>query len=128
MSKVKELAIGLVVAFWAVLSPIHTIMYVVGALVLTDFVAGVSKALRLKQPITSRRMRATIGKTIAYQVAILVGFAMDHLAATEGLVCTRAIAVLVGLTECKSLDESLKDVTGFSIWEALVSKLKPPPK
>jgi hypothetical protein len=53
---------------------------------------------------------------------------MDFLAGTEGLLCTRAIAVLIGLTETKSLDESLKDITGFSIWEALVSKLKPSQK
>lgn len=126
--KIKDITIGLLIAFWAVLTPIHNIMYVVGALVLADFVTGVAKAVRLKEPITSRRMRATIGKTIAYQLAIMVGFAMDYLAGTEGLVCARAIAVLVGLTETKSLDESLKDITGFSIWEALVSKLKPAPK
>ncbi len=128
LTKGKELLLGALLGFWAVLTPIHTICYVIGALVLTDFVAGLYKSWRNKVPITSRRMRDTVMKTLAYQTAVMVGFAMDFLAGTEGLLCTRAIAVLIGLTEVKSLDESMKETLGFSIWEALMAKLKPAPK
>lgn len=126
--KAKEFAVGLLVALWAVFTPIHSILYVVMSLVLADFITGIYKAKRKRESITSNRMRHTSGKLIGYVILICAGFGLDHLAGQDSLFFARAFAVLIAGIEIKSLDENLRDVTGVNVWEIIKDRLKPPPK
>ncbi len=128
LTKTKEIALGLLIGAWAALAPIHVLMYIVVAFVVADLLAGIARSIYLKTNVTSRRMRHTIGKLLAYQLVIALAYGMDTLAGGDGLLCARAVAVMCALAETKSLDEKLKETLGFSLWDTLVDKLKPSQK
>lgn len=109
------------------LAPISGFIFAVGGLVLADMVFGIWAAKKRGEAITSNRMRSTISKTLAYQGAIIASFLLDGMIGADSLMVARAVAVLIGSVELKSLAESLKDITGVNIWEAIVEKLKPRP-
>ncbi len=126
--KAKEILLGALIGFWAVLTPVHTLLYVVGALVFADLATGIAKAWRKIEPITSRRLRESVGKSLAYFICVLAAFGLDHILEPGSLLCARAVSVLIAGTEVKSIFENMKDLTGVDLWQALVDKLKPTPK
>lgn len=100
-------------------------MLAVGTLVMADFVAGIWASAKRKQKITSRRMRETVSKSIAYQMAIIIGFILDGLIGTTDVFIARVIAALIGLVEAKSVFESLTAITGLDFWAVIMEKIKP---
>ncbi len=122
---VKELVIWALTVSWAFIAPVHTLIVATGLLVLFDMVTGIAKAIKTQQKVTSNRMRHTIGKGIAYQIAILTGFLIDTVMGME-LMASRVIAGVICLVEGKSVLENIEAMTGISIWSALIEKLKPP--
>lgn len=118
--------LGLLVAGWAVLTPIHTILYVVLGLVFADLVTGVWKSVRLKQVFTSSRLRDTSVKLVPYLALILAGFGLDKIMGDETLFFARAFAILIGGTEVTSLSENVRDITGLDFAAVIRNKLKPP--
>ena len=107
------------------LAPIHGLMLAVGALVMADFGAGIWASVKRGQRVTSRRMRETVSKSIAYQAAIIVGFILDGLIGTTDVFIARVIAALIGLVEAKSVFESLTAITGLDFWAVIMEKIKP---
>lgn len=124
-SKLKELALAALIGSWAFLAPIHGCLLAVGMLLLFDWVTGMAKALKAKQPITSRWWRETIGKAAAYGVAVLTGFFLDNSISMD--VAARAFTAAIAITEAKSIAENLKVLTGIDLWAVVADKLKPPP-
>lgn len=123
--KTKEWVLGLCMAVWTVLAPIHSILAAVFALVALDFVAGVYKSVIIdKKPFTSERMRHTVVKLVPYLLVILGGFSVDHIAALDEEWFTRAFAMLVCGVELRSLGEK----TGFNLFDTIRDRLKPPAK
>ncbi len=123
----KAKAILLVVAAWAVLAPIHGLIYALLALVAIDFITGCWASLRAGEPITSRRMRETAGKSTVYMLALVASFAIDSILA-GGVPVARLCAASLGLIEIKSVAENLKRITGVDILAAVIARLKPAPK
>ncbi len=122
---VKEYALMLITMAWAFVTPVHTLMLVVGALVLFDMITGIAKAISIGEKITSNRMRHTITKGMAYQIAVLTGFFLDYAMGME-MTASRVIAGVVAVVEAKSVLENVEAMTGTSIWGSVVDKLKPP--
>lgn len=121
----KEYALTGLGMVWAFLAPVQILMIATGALVLFDMITGIAKALKGKQKVSSNRMRHTITKGLAYQVAILTGFLLDTVMGLD-MVASRVIAGVVCVVEAKSVLENVETITGTSIWKALIDKLKPP--
>lgn len=126
--KFKEYVLTGVLASWAMLAPIHTIIYAVLALVGIDLLTGLWKAIRVKEAVTSRRLRDTIAKLVPYLLALLSGFAADHILGTADPIVTRVVGAGLALIEIKSVGENLAAITGTDLLAAAVDKLKPPPK
>jgi hypothetical protein len=126
--KILATATNLGLLIWAFMSPVRSLMLLTGSLVILDFILGIWAAKRRGEAITSNRMRHTISKTLAYQMALLGSFMLDGIIEEHSLLISRAVAVLIGSTELKSLLESLHDITGLDLWAAVIEKLKPPPK
>lgn len=124
-NKFKELALSALIASWAFLAPIHGCLLAVGMLLLFDWITGIAKALKAKEPITSRWWRATIGKASAYGIAVLTGFFLDNSISLD--VAARAFTAAIAITEAKSIAENLKVLTGIDLWAAVADKLKPQP-
>lgn len=128
-NKTKEIAFGLLTAIWALLMPIHGLIYCTVGITILDFITGIWRAIRAKEPITSHKMRLTVtAKLLPYLAALLVGFLMDSVIDPTALLCSRSIAILIVTVDGKSNLENLSEVVGFDLWQAVVDKLKPPTK
>lgn len=126
-TRFKEIGFALVVGAWGALLPIHALLYWVFLLIGIDLVVGVYTAFKLKEAITSRRLRESVGKTAVYLLAIIAGFAADNIVGSGGALLARAVAVGLMVIEIKSLDESLRKLD-INVLGAVLDKLKPPPK
>lgn len=111
----KEWLINIAVAVMAVLAPIQSIMIVVGVLLAADFVTGILKAFKLKEPITSRAMARTIYKMVFYQLAVLSAFLLETYLMPGVLPVTKLVAGVIGVTEFLSILENTQKVTGVDL-------------
>lgn len=100
----------------ALLAPVHALMGAVGFLIAADFVTGLMAARKREEVITSRAMGRTVWKALVYQLAVVSGFALEHLLAEE-LPVAKLVAGMIGLVEFKSLTENVKTVTGLDLRE-----------
>jgi phosphotransferase system glucose/maltose/N-acetylglucosamine-specific IIC component len=120
-----ELGTAVLAVGWTVVLPIQSLLLIVGALVFADLFSGVWKVLRSKkEKFSSRALGNTIGKTLGYQLAILVGFAMDSLVGNESPIIARVIAASVASVEAVSILENIRDVTGIDLARIFMDKFK----
>lgn len=124
-AKALHYALDLLAIASAFLAPVRGYMGAIGFLVAADFVAGTWASLKHGQQIQSRRMRETITKSLAYELAIVVGFVLDGIVGLPDAMIARVVAGFIGLTEAKSIFENLGNITGIDFWAALMDKLKP---
>lgn len=109
----------LLISCLAILSPIKPLMLVIGFLIMVDFVFALYKAWKLKEKITSRKMGQTIPKIILYNLAIMSVYFLNKYIFDTGLPLEKIMAGLIGLTEVKSIDESFKQLFGYSFYVKL---------
>lgn len=116
---------------WAMLLPIQSLMIVTGMIVMADLVTGIWKSIRLKgwKSFSSRRLRETIGKSVLYQISIVVAFGLDHILGNgDAPILARVMAAGVASVEVVSIMENIRDLTGVDVVSILMSKFKPPAK
>ena len=107
-------ACSLALAALALLAPVHALLVAVGFLIAADFVLGVAAALKKGEPLTSKAASRTIYKSLAYNMAVISGFALEGLV-PGGLPIAKLCAAAIGLVEFKSLVESVKVLTGTDL-------------
>ena len=108
-----------VVAF---LTPIHTLMLVVGALMILDLITGVWAAVKRGEPITSRRMGRTVGKMLVYQLAIISGYLIEY--GLGGLLpVSKLVGAAITLVEGTSVLENLNKLSGVNILKSVLDRL-----
>lgn len=113
------------IAFWTFVAPIHTLLALTGSLVFIDLITGIWKALKLKEKVTSFKLRQTITKGAAYMFALLVAIILEK-ATGGGEMISRTVGGLVALVEAKSCFENLGAITDIDIWKAVLTKIQPP--
>ena len=90
--------------------------------VLADLILGLLAAHTLKEKFSSAKLKKTVSKTIAYEMAIVLGMLMEtHL--NVHLPVVNTISSLIILTEGTSLVENFKTITGIDLWKELLHKL-----
>ena len=62
----------------AVFAPVKSALLVAGVLIVLDFALGIAAAKKSGTPITSNRMRDTLGKVLAYESTIMISYLMQH--------------------------------------------------
>ena len=107
------------------LFPIRHYLIGVGVLVFADFVVGAWASVKRGERLKSRRMRETVGKLLAYQVAVITGFILDGLIGIPDAFVARCISGFIALTEAKSIFENLGSITGLDFWSIVLDRLKP---
>jgi phage-related holin len=96
-------------------APVLASMAAIGVFIIVDFISGLMVAYRTGESITSKKMRDTIGKSVAYMLAILVGqiFELQFLSAVPVM---KIIALFIASAELKSIYENLGKITGLDSW------------
>ena len=136
----KEIILYYAVTFIKVLtvffSPISGIIILVALSTILDTIAGLWKANKLKEDITSKKIRfGLVPKLVSYVGAIMLVYASDvfiindltMLAVEVDYISTKIIALALISIEIKSIDESYKSVKGCSFIDkikAIIIKAK----
>lgn len=120
----KQYLLHLFVALTAVFTPVTPLLLTIGALIIIDFIVGVFRAFKMKEPITSRKMGNTISKMLLYQLTILSLFLFETYILQGLLPVTKIGAGMISVTELKSIDESVEKMTGIGIWKKLVKVIR----
>jgi len=112
----------LLLALIAVFAPVKAAVLTAIVLVLADLITGLMAAHKRGDPITSSGIKTTVAKIMLYEVAILLGFLVQHYL-TEGIlpVCN-LITSVIGLTEITSILENLQTINPAVSWTSLVSR------
>lgn len=101
--------------------PIHNILVGIGALIVADMITGIYAAQKRGEKIHSKKMGATVTKTILYFLGIILAQIMQNLfleAEAQSLV--KATAGIFAVIEFKSNLENISTATGID----LIGKLK----
>lgn len=104
------------------LSPTLEFLLTVGFFVLADTITGVAAAIKINDPITSKKFRACIPKYVVYGTAVIIAhvlqkeFFMDFPA-------MKLIAGLIAYSELMSIDENIKKISGISLFKFFIDKL-----
>jgi hypothetical protein len=126
MGKYLNAFIMAIVTFF---SPIHGLLLAVGAMIFTDTILGVTKAIKLEgwESVTSRKASVIISKFLLYQLTVITFFIIDYNLINEftklnygtDYLLTKFITLSLCFVEAKSIDENIKAIFGFSLWTNL---------
>ena len=127
ITSIKSHLIGVISIFFAFLLPIRGLLICVGFAIVIDTVMGVYKAKKLNgwKSVSSRKLSALISKMFLYEGTIILFYAMDKFIMGEfialfigvPLFLTKILAATLCFIEIKSIDETIKLITGKSVWE-----------
>lgn len=110
-------------ALLAVFAPIKAVLGVTLVLVVADFVTGVLAARARKESITSQGFKKSVMKALLYELAILMGFLVEHYLTGDFFPATKLISSLIGLTELKSMLENLDSIAGQNMFAMLIARI-----
>jgi hypothetical protein len=122
LSNIYLLLIGAI----SILTPIKPLLLVVGFLVISDFIFGISRSIKLYgfESIKSNKMSHTISKILLYNLTIISVYLLETYIIQTGLPLAKLAAGLISLAEIKSLDESFQSLFGWSMWSKLQKLIK----
>lgn len=113
-------------ASWALLAPIHTVLYAMFFLVGCDTITGIWAALKRKEKFSSARLRSMVSKTVIYLVALICGFIAEKYMSLDVIPIVKFIAGAISLVETTSIVENLNSISGKNIFQELINKLGSP--
>ena len=117
----KKWLVAAVMSSLTLIAPAANLMFVIGLLVVSDFVTGVLAARKREETINSKKMRNSVTKGIGYMVAILVAYMMQKVFIKDFEVM-KIVAALIAFIELKSIDENLESLTGKSLFNQFLKK------
>lgn len=104
------------------LQPIKSLLITVGILVAADLATGIIKAKKNKEEITSRRLRETVTKLLAYELVIILCYLIERFMLPD-VPMSKILSGLIAITELLSVNENLFQITGNPIFNKINSKL-----
>ena len=111
--------------------PISGILLMIGVLIVIDTVAGIWKAKKIGEKITSRRLSAIISKLALYEVTVIMFFLIDVFILNDIILTffsvpfmlTKIVALVLASIEVMSINESYKQVYHLDLWSSLKNLL-----
>ena len=111
--------------------PISGILLMIGVLIVIDTVAGIWKAKKIGEKITSRRLSAIISKLALYEVTVIMFFLIDVFILNDIILTffsvpfmlTKVVALVLASIEVMSINESWKQVKNIDLWTSLKNLL-----
>ena len=123
----KLTTLPIVSALVIFLTPVNSLLILVGLAILLDTIVGIIKSKKLKVPITSKKLSNILFKMVIYQGAVLTFYCIDvfilgdfiKLAISVPFALTKVVALIAISIEMYSIDESLRlfnDGKGFKFY------------
>ena len=111
--------------------PISGILLMIGLLIIFDTVAGIWKAKKIGEKITSRRLSAIISKLALYEVTVIMFFLIDVFILNDIILTffsvpfmlTKVVALVLASIEVMSINESWKRAKNIDLWTSLKNLL-----
>jgi len=111
--------------------PISGILLMIGVLIVIDTVAGIWKAKKVGEKITSRRLSAIISKLALYEVTVIMFFLIDVFILNDIILTffsvpfmlTKVVSLVLASIEVMSINESWKRVKNIDLWTSLKNLL-----
>jgi len=108
-----------IVAFFA---PTHSILSLVGMLVILDLVTGLAAAIKRGKRISSSKFSGSIAKSCVYLFAICTAHIVQGLIADQPVL--RMVGAIIGMREALSVFENLNLISGTNLMSAIIDKLR----
>ena len=105
------------------LAPIKSIILILFFIVFVDFGLALYNAFKKGIPITSRRMYKTIPKLLIYVLVMFITYYSNLLIFHSDIELHKFVAGFIVLTEIKSIDENIKLIIGYSIFDEMLELL-----
>jgi len=115
-----ELLMIVIISF---LAPLNLVFLTTGFFIVIDFIMGITRAFKMGESITSRKMANTLYKLIVYNILILTTYILDVYIMKFNLGLVNLITTYLIFVEFKSIDESSKKMFQISIYDKVVSQL-----
>lgn len=103
--------------------PAGQFVLLVGFFIAADTITGVVAANKRGERLTSKRGSDVIRKFLVYGVGVIVAHVIQQEFIAD-FPCMKIIAGLVAFNEVKSIDENIKDISGYSFFDYFIKKLK----
>lgn len=112
-------------------APIVGILIAVGVAIALDTILGLTKAVMIKDKITSRKLSNIVSKFILYQSAIILLYVIDKFLLGEffkiwfsiPFFFTKIVAILLIFIELVSIKENIEQGLKIDIWKVLKNTL-----
>jgi len=121
----KTYILSFVAAFLALVAPLGPIVAVVLFAIFLDTTTGIWKAYRVKEVITSRRLRSTVEKLFIYLGGLVLFYFVDMYILKDTfavfedrpMLLTKCLAIVFVGIEGWSINENYKTVTGVNVFK-----------
>lgn len=114
---------ALALSILAVFAPIKAVMLVTLVLIIADTITGILAARKRGEPITSTGFKRTVGKLLLYESALCLAFLVEQYITGPAIPVSKLVSSMIGLTELKSILENCDDISGKSIFQAVVDRI-----
>jgi len=113
-------------------APIQGLLISVATAIALDTVFGISKAVKLKQKITSRKLSNIVSKFVLYQSAVLLIYTIDNFLLGEffkmwfsiPFFFTKVVTIILIFIESVSIKENFEESFNVDIFKLLKAFLK----
>jgi hypothetical protein len=116
---------AIIVSFLALFAPTGPMLAAVFALVFSDLILGLLCAHKMKEPITSSRLKQTVYKLCLYEISIILAFVCETWLTGALIPITKLVAGAIGLVEMLSILENLNCLTGTKVFQPILDRLAP---
>jgi hypothetical protein len=113
-------------------APIQGLLISVGTAIALDTIFGISKAIKLNQKITSRKLSNIVSKFVLYQAAVLLIFTIDVFLLGEFFrlwfsipyFFTKVVTIILIFIEAVSIKENFEEAFNVDVLKMLKKFLK----
>ena len=113
-------------------APIQGLLISVGTAIALDTIFGISKAIKLNQKITSRKLSNIVSKFVLYQAAVLLIFTIDVFLLGEFFrlwfsipyFFTKVVTIILIFIEAVSIKENFEEAFNVNVFRMLKKFLK----
>jgi hypothetical protein len=113
-------------------APIQGLLISVGTAIALDTIFGISKAIKIKEKITSRKLSNIVSKFVLYQAAVLLIFTIDTFLLGEffniwfsiPFFFTKIVTIVLIFIEAVSIKENFEEAFNVNVLKLLKDFLK----
>lgn len=113
----------IIIFAWVIVyfTPLVPSMITITVFVAIDYLTGIQASKKKRLPITSKRRKDSITKTLAYQATLLTAHLVEKQFLPE-FPALKLVAGFIAFVEVTSIDENIKIITGKSVLKEMLKK------